>query len=95
MSELEKYSIEELKREIEEREEKTRYDKIPPFLSEQEIINNLHKLKEVVMNQIKGIIDECCDELDDTYISEAALTALFGDKIFDFINNGMGVYDDD
>jgi hypothetical protein len=80
MSELDKYSVEELEKEIRKRL------KGPDLLPEEEI--NMSELKNAVINYIDYIKEQQVQSEDSKqYIFEIALKTFYGSKIFEWVNS--------
>ena len=80
MSDLQNFSKEELQEEL-ERREKTVLSKPIPFINPD--FRQVHKLCIGYVNQVASGED---DEDLTHYIFEAAVTAVYGEKVWDYIN---------
>ncbi len=90
MDNLSVFTTEELQREIDKRKLNQKLNKIPPFLSDEEIVKNIPKLKKTIIDNLKeSVTDHSLIDDFDTFITEACLSAFFGESIWTFINNDL------
>lgn len=83
MSDLQRYSKEDLIKELERREAKS---KIPAPLPDEQIKENLFKLKDSAIHSIEQHFNNNDHEDDDHYTWEAVIEAVYGKDVWKWWN---------